>query len=299
MFQQYFLGRSKTPEMPALLRCALFYLITLIGVDGAIARADEWPNGKFKRAIIIGIDGLGMTPSETGILDNEWDVLDLDPQGVPPVSGRGQLPPTIFKIAKKRNKNIRTALVHSWHWLGKLADENVDHTFHGGNEADHKTARDLVEQIKSLNPPHLSFIQFSWVDNAGHSSYWGSDKYYRFLKLVDGLVKNIHDALQEKMLSTETLIVITSDHGGYGSGHTLWMRPTAQVPVIFFSPSRSMKEPGKKGWDGWLDIKDVAPTVLGAMGIRNEYGRVQLQMGGQLVIPEQLEDREIAVPEGS
>ncbi|KAF4737647.1 hypothetical protein FOZ63_009258, partial [Perkinsus olseni] len=106
------------------------------------------------------------------------------------------------------------------------------------------------------------------VDNAGHSSYWGSDKYYRFLKLVDGLVKNIHGALQEKMLSTETLIVITSDHGGYGSGHTEWMRPTAQVPVIFFSPSRSMKKPGKKGWGGWLDIKDVAPTVLGAMGIR-------------------------------
>ncbi|KAF4748242.1 hypothetical protein FOZ63_017090, partial [Perkinsus olseni] len=45
--------------MPALLWCALFSLITLIGVDGAIARANEWPNGKFKRAIIIGIDGLG------------------------------------------------------------------------------------------------------------------------------------------------------------------------------------------------------------------------------------------------
>ncbi|KAF4692348.1 hypothetical protein FOZ60_013706 [Perkinsus olseni] len=239
--------------MPALLRCALFYLITLIGVDGAIARANEWPNGKFKRAIIIGIDGLGghyfgntsddqapflrsmvdspqacynfraraeypltsaanwatiltgMTPSDTGILFNEWDPLELDPKyltqkGVPPVSGRGQLPPTIFKIAKKRNKNIRTALVHSWHWLGRLADENVDHNFHGGNDADHKTARDLIEQIKSQNPPDLSFIQLSWVgldhygaldafnesineslssnqvDNAGHSSYWGSDK---------------------------------------------------------------------------------------------------------------------------
>ncbi|KAF4739078.1 hypothetical protein FOZ62_000390 [Perkinsus olseni] len=297
-------------SVPLFRTC--FHLLALIG--------DGRPNGKFKRAIIIGLDGLGgyylrntsyhqaptlwriltspqasynflaraeypltsaanwatiltgMTPSDTGILFNEWDPLELDPKyltqrGVPPVSGRGHLPPTIFKIAKKRNKKIRTALVHSWHWLGKLVDKNVDRSYFGGGY-DHKSAEYLVKEIKSKSPPHLTFIQLSGIDNAGHRTFWGSKDYYGAVKRMDELVDDILRALLEQRLLDGTLIVIIADHGGYRNGHGDWIRASAQVPIIFFSPRREMKEPGDKGWGGWLGIKDVAPTVLGAMGIR-------------------------------
>ncbi|KAF4757727.1 hypothetical protein FOZ63_022561 [Perkinsus olseni] len=320
-FHVYSFKAVESRVMSVALFRTFFQLLALIGVNG-----DGWPNGKFKRAIIIGLDGLGgyylrntsyhqapnlwkvmtspqacynflaraeyplssaanwaalltgMTPSETGILTNDWDTSSLHPKvltdgRVPPVSGEGNLPPTIFKLAKNQNKDIRTALVYSWHWLGKLVDRNVDREFFGGNY-DWKTTEYLVQQIKSGSPPDLTFIQFSGIDDAGHSSGWGSKAYYTALAYMDGLVDDILGALLEKSLLDGTLIAITSDHGGYRKGHGDWMRPTTQVPIIFFSPHRDMQEPGDKGWGGWLDIKDVAPTVLGAMGIRtSKYQR--------------------------
>ncbi|KAF4719042.1 hypothetical protein FOZ62_027545, partial [Perkinsus olseni] len=136
------------------------------------------------------------------------------------------------------------------------------------------TAEYLVQQIKSGSPPDLTFIQFSGIDDAGHNSGWGSKAYYTALAYMEGLIDDILGALLEKSLLDGMLIAITSDHGGYRKGHGDWMRPTTQVPIIFFSPHRDMQEPGDKGWGGWLDIKDVARTVLGAMGIRtSKYQR--------------------------
>ncbi|KAF4692344.1 hypothetical protein FOZ60_013702 [Perkinsus olseni] len=256
--------------MSTLLLRVLFLVAAPIGVSAVTdssAGGDGWPNGKFKRTIIIGIDGLGgnylkymdrtltpklwdiinspaacynllarteypldsapnwvavqtgMTPSETGILNNKWRVDALDPQSlfddrVPPVSGPGQLPPTIFSVAKKYNKDIRTASVYSWEWLDKLVDEkSLDHHFMS-NDDDGKTADDLIEQLNSDNPPHLAFIQLSEVDNAGHTFSWGSDEYYAALKHMEEIIVNIVGTLRVKEIAKETLIVITSDHGG-------------------------------------------------------------------------------------
>ncbi|KAF4739076.1 hypothetical protein FOZ62_000388, partial [Perkinsus olseni] len=204
----------------------------------------------------------GMATSDTGILTNEWDHTHLNPVNltdgkVPPVSGRGRIPPTIFDVSNKFNGEIKTAFIYSWDWLGNLSDENVDHEYF--DRSDYHAAQNLIEQIKSPNPPHLAFIQLSGIDNAGHGSFWGSEEYYNSVKYKDRLVKDIHTALREKKILRGTLIVITSDHGGYERGHGLWMRASTQVPIIFASPYRKMKEPGNKG--------DVAPTVLGAMGI--------------------------------
>ncbi|KAF4692343.1 hypothetical protein FOZ60_013701 [Perkinsus olseni] len=114
-----------------------------------------------------------MTTSDTGILTNKWDHTHLNPVDltdgkVPPVSGRGRIPPTIFNVSKKYNKNIKTAFIYSWDWLGNLADENVDHEYFGSklsliisDRSDYHAAQDLIEQIKSPNPPHLAFIQLS------------------------------------------------------------------------------------------------------------------------------------------
>ncbi|KAF4698087.1 hypothetical protein FOZ63_002122 [Perkinsus olseni] len=80
-------------------------------------------------------------------------------------------------------------------------------------------------------------------------------------------IREIQDAVLRRSDGFETLIVITSNHGGYGNGHEEWMRPTAQVPIVFANPRHPINVPGDKGWGGWLDIKEVVPSVLGAMGV--------------------------------
>ncbi|KAF4749549.1 hypothetical protein FOZ62_023229 [Perkinsus olseni] len=141
----------------------------------------------------------GMTPSETGILNNKCRVDALDPQNlfddrVPPVSGPG-------------------------------------------NDDDDKTADDLIEQLNSDNPPHLAFIQLS--ENCS----------------VAVPLNNHHGSLP-----------LEGPQLDYGS-----LKASCR-PVQL--PYRFMKKSGPDGLSGWLDIKDVAPTVLGAMGIPvGEYQR--------------------------
>ncbi|KAF4696383.1 hypothetical protein FOZ60_000834 [Perkinsus olseni] len=54
--------------------------------------------------------------------DNSWSIADLTPGSlvdgrVAPVSGGGELPPTIFHLAKSFSKEISTASAYAWPWL--------------------------------------------------------------------------------------------------------------------------------------------------------------------------------------
>ncbi|KAF4706669.1 hypothetical protein FOZ63_013243, partial [Perkinsus olseni] len=57
----------------------------------------------------------GMTPAETGIVNDDWYRYYLNPAflndtGTPPISGRKKRPlPTIFSMAKEFDEDIRTA----------------------------------------------------------------------------------------------------------------------------------------------------------------------------------------------
>ncbi|EER17093.1 hypothetical protein Pmar_PMAR009527 [Perkinsus marinus ATCC 50983] len=243
--------------LEVLLNAVLF-----LGVAGGV-----WPHGLVKRVVIIGIDGLGgvylsnitkdhaptlrslidseecaytfsarnknptvsapnwstiltgMPPSGTGIVSNSWTVADLTPNSlvdgrVAPVSGAGKLPPTIFHLAKGFSREIFTASAYAWSWLSKGHD--------GGP-----------------------------VDGAGHSSYWGSPQYYAALKNVDGYVFKILEALGQAGIEDETLILITSDHGGYRNTHGQWDTANTDTPAIFCSPGKLIKHPGLI--ERWID----------------------------------------------
>ncbi|KAF4666996.1 hypothetical protein FOZ61_008964 [Perkinsus olseni] len=280
--------------MPAMLR-PLSQLIAFCMMNSTTAQpVGTWPNAKYKQAIIIGVEGLGgvylrntstsdlptlaeilgsdrscvrllarteyppssaatwastltgMAPSETGIVSDDWDRNALNPisltdQSVPPISGRSE-----------------------------LIDESVDHASFRqfvGIDDDDKTVKKFIELLQSDKFPHLSFVQLSGVEHAGRSTFHGSDQYYEALARIDGMLGEIQDAVLRRSDGFETLIVLTSNHGGYGNSHEEWMRPTAQVPIVFANPRHPINVPGNKGWGGWLDIKEVVPSVLGALGV--------------------------------
>ncbi|KAF4692347.1 hypothetical protein FOZ60_013705 [Perkinsus olseni] len=278
--------------MPAMLR-PLSQLIAFCLMNSATAQPfGTWPNAKYKQAIVIGVEGFGgvylrnastselptlaeilssdrscvhllarteyppssaatwastltgMAPSETGIVSDDWNRNALNPisltdRSVPPISGRNEFPPTLFTLAKRWDEYIRTAFYSSRPSL------HIDD--------DEKTVNKFIELLESDKFPHPSFLQLSGVEHAGRSTFYGSNQYYKALTRIDGMIGEIQDAVLRRSDDFETLIVITSNHGG---------SPLCS-PIL----ATQSNVPGNKGWGGWLDIKEVVPSVLGAMGV--------------------------------
>ncbi|MFC1743273.1 alkaline phosphatase family protein [Candidatus Riflebacteria bacterium] len=81
----------------------------------------------------------------------------------------------------------------------------------------------LDAYLKTLSSkrPNFSFVHFRGLDSAGHGYGWMSVQYLYELKQQDGYVARIYGAIKkDNLLRNRTIIILTSDHGGSGHGHS-------------------------------------------------------------------------------
>jgi hypothetical protein len=82
----------------------------------------------------------------------------------------------------------------------------------------------LVADLSSAAPKQFSFIHIAEPDLTGHGSGWGSVNWSNAVRMVDtqlGRILNVIDT--NPVLSNQTALIVTADHGGGGSmtnGHT-------------------------------------------------------------------------------
>jgi len=155
----------------------------------------------------------------------------------------------------------------SWDWIGQLAtNASVDRLFLA-NENDQAATDVMVQYIRSDNPPQLMFIHLDAVDDAGHATYWGSPTYYDATKAVDGMISTLLGALSDQLLLSDTLVIVTADHGGYRGGHGQNNQANFYVPIILFG-SGVASATSLSGEGGYVTNKDIAPTALYALGLK-------------------------------
>jgi hypothetical protein len=91
-------------------------------------------------------------------------------------------------------------------------------TYENGSSAEIHAA--LLEDLAAA-PARFSFVHYRDPDSAGHASTWGSAAWNASVKTVSGYVGDILDAVQATpQLRGRTVIILTTDHGGTGYGHT-------------------------------------------------------------------------------
>lgn len=82
----------------------------------------------------------------------------------------------------------------------------------------------LLSDLTSGTPKHYSFIHIAEPDLTGHSFGWGSAHWSNAVRNVDAQIGRILAAIDSSaVLSNQTALVITADHGGGGvtvNGHT-------------------------------------------------------------------------------
>jgi predicted AlkP superfamily pyrophosphatase or phosphodiesterase len=85
------------------------------------------------------------------------------------------------------------------------------------------------------------FIHLLATDLAGHDAGWMSPYQISIIRQADAALGMLFSELDARNLRGETLIIVTSDHGGLGSGHGTNAREDMTIPWVAAGPGIQAK----------------------------------------------------------
>lgn len=106
------------------------------------------------------------------------------------------------------------------------------------------------------------FIHLLATDIAGHNSGWMSEHQLNTVHLADEALGMLLAELNARNLREETLIIVTSDHGGLGGGHGTNVREDMTIPWVVAGPGIQPKTLTTR-----VHIMDTAATAAFALGL--------------------------------
>jgi len=206
--------------------------------------------GAYKHVVILGVDGGGAFFSETttprtyemfkdaatshevlisfptisgqcwgsmlhGVLPNVHGLTNRIVSGTPyPTDSQY---PSVFRIVRESDPDAKLASFCNWNPINVgIVEDNLSVIEGTGNDTE--VTRQILEYLEN-NDPKLLFVQFDSVDGAGHGYGYGADGHLTALTAVDEMIGQIYDALKNKGILDETLLIVTADHGGTPDGH--------------------------------------------------------------------------------
>ncbi len=116
----------------------------------------------------------------------------------------------------------------------------------------------------TAHTPSILFVHFSDPDEYGHSHGWMSPEYVQAVRNSDRCLGRVLDAIDASGVAAETLVIVTSDHGGHGRHHSHGADDfNRQIPWIARGPGAEentvIGEP--------MTTMDTAATVLAALSL--------------------------------
>lgn len=166
---------------------------------------------------------------------------------------------TIFDVAKEHGVSIGFFVNKGK--LGYLCPEDGADVRRITGDVD-DIANECANAIRD-NDLRLIFLHFGEPDGAGHSQGWMSAPYLAQVTRADAAFRRILDALDEKDVRKDTLIIVTADHGGHDRTHGLPISSDQYVPFIVNGPGIA------KGRTLTIATHpmDVAATALTRLGL--------------------------------
>ncbi|MFC4778841.1 alkaline phosphatase family protein [Paenibacillus sp. GCM10023252] len=169
--------------------------------------------------------------------------------------------PSFMKLLKQERPASTTAALLNWNPI-----------YHGlierSAEAYFDTAGDDAITQKAVNyiqtkgkETQVTLIHLDELDGAGHSTDYGSEAYYKQYEKTDKNVGIILDAIRDAGLMEDSLIIMTTDHGGHNYTHgTAVPRDT----TIFWAARGKGINPGTM-LTSPVQIKDTAAVIVNAL----------------------------------
>lgn len=173
--------------------------------------------------------------------------------------------PDIYHLIRKKKPTAKLGFMCKWWRMPHLVDTlSIDHVSNEVLTENNLTKKfdiksyvtPATEYIKKTKPNFASFI-FSQPDAIGHHKGWESDEYYQALRNIDAALGYIIAAIQEAAIMNESVIIITSDHGGIETRHGGITMKEMEAPIVYYGKGI------KKGHEiqSSVMIYDVAATI--------------------------------------
>ena len=202
---------------------------------------------------------MGAGPEQHGITSNSWEP---DSFSIAPTDqGPEALFPSIFSVLREAEPDARIVSIYDWGGFGRLFPNSVVDVSIDADSPEDAVAKARVQFLEEA--PRLTFIHLDHVDYAGHIYGHGTDEFYASVTRADRLIGEVIEGLQEAGMADETLLIISSDHGGRGKGHGGASMQEIVIPWIAQGPGiiagNNLTVP--------IDTYDTAATVLFALGI--------------------------------
>jgi predicted AlkP superfamily pyrophosphatase or phosphodiesterase len=147
---------------------------------------------------------------------------------------------------------------------------------------------DALENALLTQPANFTFVHLHDTDSTGHSLGWGSPQYLAAVAYIDTLLGRVIDAIESGPLMNRTALIVTTDHGGVGTGHYDADDPQVfQIPFYVMAPGVT---PGDAyaSFENRFDPGDVNPEYRDPrQPVRNgDSGNLALYLLGLPPIPE-------------
>ena len=189
----------------------------------------------------------GVAPERHGITTNTWV-----PQ-VRPV-------PSLIDIVHAAG--CKTAAFYNWEQLRDLSDPGaLDRSIYLNNCYDPDGDGELARVAADFLAPGcegFTFVYLGYTDVAGHESGWMSAPYLAAIGRADQAIGRILAVLDE-----QTLLVVTSDHGGHAQTHGTEMDEDMTIPWIACGSG----VPAGHALETPVSIIDNPPTIATALGV--------------------------------
>ncbi|MGI9173972.1 MAG: alkaline phosphatase family protein [Rhodothermales bacterium] len=200
---------------------------------------------------------MGAGPEQHGITSNDWRPDDFVLPSTAYASD-GYFP-TLFWALREKEPDAVIAVVYDWGGFGNLfAHETVDYAVDA--DGPEKTVEEAIRLLQQERP-RLTFIHLDHVDGAGHGEGHGSDVYYQAVERADSLIGEVMAGLEQAGMAESTLILVTADHGGEGSGHGGETLSQVEIPWILHGPGVAV---GRRLTDP-INTFDTAATAAFAL----------------------------------
>lgn len=186
----------------------------------------------------------GVPVAKHGISWNDW--IATNPiVSVPTVftvakaAGRG----TAMFVAKEKFKQLLQPGTVDEFWFDQAAGQAVLKSDSGSKKglkmevnipatAVATAAAKYIERHK----PGVCFIHFADPDSVGHKHGWGSPEQLKAFAEVDAALGVLRDSITKAGLATNSVLLITADHGGKGKGHSEDIPENMTIPWIAWGP---------------------------------------------------------------
>jgi len=203
---------------------------------------------------------MGVEPEKHGVYDNtNWQDFDRS---------------YLTFIARAHGLGLSTATAINWIPIQTsiLEEDVTDEIVLGTDQA---VAGGMAE-ILEFADHDVHFVHFDDIDHAGHSSGFSVEnpEYVDAVETLDSLVGLMLDAVDNRSTRAEEswLVVLTSDHGGEGTGHGGVTADHRAIPLLVFgdpvesAPFVALNDIPGETEVGFVSHLDVHPTVLRHLG---------------------------------